>query len=93
MAAARAAVATAQRADPRGPAGLAMQDAQAALAAAQAAYARRKYKDAARLAELAQASADLATARARLARARGDVDAKAARNADLRRQLLVVPER
>jgi hypothetical protein len=37
--------------------------------------------------------ADLAAARARLARARGEVDAKAARNADLRRQLLVVPER
>ena len=93
MAAARAAVASAQRTDPRGPAALAMQDAEAALAAAQAAYAKRKYKDAVRLAELAQSAADLAAARARLARARGEVDAKAARNADLRRQLLVVPER
>jgi hypothetical protein len=93
MAAARAAVANAERADTRGTAGLAMQEAQAALAQAQAAFARRKFKDALRLAEQAQAAADLALAQARLGRARAEVDAKAARNADLRRQLLVVPER
>jgi hypothetical protein len=91
MAAARAAVAAATRAGPTGDAGLAMQDANATLAQAQAAYDRRKFKDAARLAALAEATADLARARARLARARLDVDGKAARNAELRRQLLVVP--
>jgi hypothetical protein len=93
MAAARAAIASAERADPRGSAGLAMEDARAAFAQAQLAYGKRKHKDALRFAEQAQAAADLAQARARLGQARGDVDAKAARNADLRRQLLVVPER
>ena len=93
MAAAHLSVAAAERADERGSAGLALQEAQSALAQAQAAFAKRKYKDAARLAELAQAAGDLAAAQARLGRARSDVDAKAARNADLRRQLLVVPER
>jgi hypothetical protein len=93
MAAARAAVASAGRASPTGDAGLAMQEATATLAQAQAAYDHRKYKDAVRLAQLAEATADLARARARLATARVDVDSKAARNAELRRRLLVVPQR
>jgi hypothetical protein len=93
MAAAGAAIASAERAAPSGDAGLAMQEARSSFAQAQAFYAKRKWKDAARLAELAEANADLARARARLARARQEVDAKAARNADLRRELFVVPER
>jgi hypothetical protein len=92
MAAARAALAAADRAGPTGIAGQAMQEARDAFTQAQAAYERHKWKDAVRFAEQAQAAADLAAARARLARARSEVDARAARNADLRRQLLVVPE-
>jgi len=40
----------------------------------------------------AQAVAALAQARARRVQAQQDVDEKTARNADLRRQLLVLPE-
>jgi hypothetical protein len=67
-------------------------NAEAAQANRLAAARAREVELARKEAELAQASADLAVAQARLGRARADVDAKAARNADLRRQLLV-PER
>ena len=53
--------------------------------------ARRKFRDAARLAEEAQAAAELALAQARHAAARIEVEAKQSRNAELRRQLLVLP--
>jgi hypothetical protein len=53
---------------------------------------KRKFKDAKNLADRTAAAADLATAMARLANMRKQVDDKAARNADLRRRLLVVPE-
>jgi hypothetical protein len=66
-------------------------DAQSRYAQAQDAILRRKYKDAVRLADEARAGADRALAAARLATARDEVDAKAARNADLQRQLLVSP--
>jgi hypothetical protein len=54
--------------------------------------ARRKYKDALKLAAEARAIADQAAARARLIAARAEVEEKAARNADLRRQLQMQPE-
>lgn len=92
MAAASAALAAAARANPRGPAADALADAQARFAQAQDALGRRKFKDAVRLADEARAGADRAQASARLANARDEVDAKTARNADLRRQLLVMPE-
>lgn len=92
MAAAAVAIANAQRAEPRGAAAEALVAAQDRFAQAQASIGRKKYKDALRLAEEAHASADLALARARLVLAQAELDEKAARNADLRRQLLVLPE-
>jgi hypothetical protein len=91
MAAAAAALAAAERAHPRGPAADVLADAQSRYAQAQDAILRRKYKDAVRLADEARAGADRALAAARLANARDALDEKTARNADLRRQLLVVP--
>jgi hypothetical protein len=92
MAAASAAIASAERAQPRGPAASALNQARDRFAQAQEAIGRKKYRDALRLAEQARAGADLALAKARLANARNEVDEKSARNADLRRQLLVLPE-
>lgn len=92
MAAAGAAIANAERAAPRGPAADVLAHAQDRFAQAQDAMARKKYRDALRLAEQARATADLALAKARLVNARIEVEEKAARNADLRRQLLVLPE-
>ena len=91
MAAAGAAVAAAERAQARGDAGVVLADARTRLAQARDAMARRKYRDAARLAEEAQASAELALAQARHAAARIEVEEKQARNAELRRKLLVLP--
>ena len=87
MAAAQAALAAAERRQPQGEAAANLTDARDRYAQAQAAYGRRKYKDALIWAEDAAAAADLAAAQADLANARQDVDEKAARNADLRRQL------
>ena len=92
MAAAGAAIASAERAQPRGPAADVLANARGRFAQAQDAMARKKYRDALRLAEEARAVADLALAKARLVNARIEVEEKAARNADLRRQLLVLPE-
>lgn len=92
MAAADAAIAAAGRANARGDAGQTLDEARQLQAQAQAAVARRKYKEALVLTESAAATADLATARARLANARMEIDEKSARNAELRRQLLVVPQ-
>ena len=91
LAAAAAAVAAAEQAQARGDAGLALDEARSRLAQAQDAAGRRKYKDAARLAAHAEAAAELALAGARLGNARLEVEEKQARNADLRRQLLVLP--
>ena len=91
LAAAGAAVAAAERTQARGDAGAALGQARSLLAQAQDASARRKYRDAARLAEEAQATAELAQAQARLAAARLEVEGKQARNAELRRKLLVLP--
>lgn len=90
MAAAERAVVAAEAAQPRGQAALALEQARGQWQAAQA--ARRK-ADKLRFAEAAAANADLAHARARLDAAREEVDSRAARNADLRRRLLVNPER
>ena len=91
LAAAGAAVAAAETAQARGDAAPALAEARALLAQARELSARRKYRDAARLAEQAQAAAELALATARLANARLEVEEKQARNADLRRELLVRP--
>lgn len=91
MAAAATAMAAAERLQPRGDAADTLAQSRDRFTRAQQAMARRKYRDAASLADESRASADLALAQARLARARMDLDEKAARNADLRRQLLVLP--
>jgi uncharacterized protein involved in exopolysaccharide biosynthesis len=92
MAAAQAALSDAERSQPQGDAAAALDDARQNFGLAQAAMAKKKYKDARALAERTEAAADLASALAKLAGLRQEVDTKAARNADLRRRLLVVPE-
>lgn len=86
------ALAAAERAQPRGLAADALAEAKSHYAQAQDAMARKKYRDALRLADEARAGADRALAAAQLDAARADVDSRTARNADLRRQLLVLPE-
>jgi hypothetical protein len=83
------AIAAAERAEPRGQAGQYLVDARRQLADARALVDRRKHRDALPLAQSAAATADLALEQARLDNAREEVDSKAARNADLRRRLLV----
>ncbi len=92
IAAAGSAVAAAERLQPQGQAAQDLDRARDRLAQAQVLLAKRRYRDALALAEEAQVAAGLAQARARLALAQQDVDEKMARNADLRRQLLVMPE-
>lgn len=92
MAAAQAAIANAERAKARGPAADILAQARASFAQANEAMARKKYKDALRLAEEARAQADLAQAKARLVSAQEGFEERSTRNAELRRQLLVVPE-
>lgn len=89
IAAAERAVATARATQPRGDAADLLARAGAQLAEARALMARRKARDAAALAQLAAANADLAGAQARRDAARDEVESKSARNADLRRRLLV----
>jgi hypothetical protein len=93
IAEAERAIAAAERADPRGQAAQTLSEARASLDRARALVTDRDYRDALTLAEMAAATADLARAEAQLANARVEVDGKAARNADLRRRLLVNPER
>jgi hypothetical protein len=87
--AAETAVAAAERAAPRGDAARLLDEARAGLQAARDAHVRRKRRDATELAQVAEATADLARARAQRDAASAEVDSKAARNADLRRRLLV----
>ena len=91
LAAAGTAIANAERVQPRGPAADALAQAREYFSQAQDAMARKKYRDAVRLAEQARALGDLAQARGRLVNAQVEVDEKTTRNADLRRQLLVLP--
>lgn len=87
--AAETAVAAAERAAPRGEAARLLDEARAGLLAAREANSRRKRRDAAELARVAEATADLARATAQRDAAQAEVESKAARNADLRRRLLV----
>ena len=91
IAAAAAAIAAAEHAQPRGQAAGELDQARNLLAQAQAFVTKRKFRDAVGMANQAQALAALAQARARQAQAQQEVDEKTARNADLRRQLLVLP--
>jgi hypothetical protein len=91
MAAAGTAIANAERVQARGPAADALAQARERFSQAQDAMGRKKYRDAVRLAEEARALGDLALARGRLVNAQVEVDEKTTRNADLRRQLLVLP--
>jgi predicted S18 family serine protease len=93
LSAAQTAIIQAERLSPRGTSAQSLQSAKMQLAEAQALNDKRKYKDAASAAYRAQVTAELAKAQAELANARMAVDEKAARNADLRRQLLVNTER
>lgn len=93
LSAAQMAIAQAERATPKGTAAQSLQVAKSTFAEAGALNDKRKYKDAASLAYRAQVMAELAKAQAELANARMEVDEKSARNADLRRQLLVNTER
>jgi len=82
-------IAAAERAQPRGQAGQYLSDARRQLQEARRLLERRKNRDALPLLESAAATADLALEQARLDNARDEVDSKAARNADLRRRMLV----
>ncbi len=93
LSAAQTAIALAERASPKGTAAQSLQTAKSVFAEARALNDKRKYKDAGSAAIRAQVIAELAKAQAELANARMVVDEKAARNADLRRQLLVNTER
>lgn len=93
LSAAQTAVVQAERHSPRGTAAQTLQSARSLLSEAQALNDKRKYRDAANLANRALVTAELAKAQAELANARLGVDEKAARNADLRRQLLINTER
>jgi hypothetical protein len=92
MTAASQAISNAARLEPRGPAADLLAQARERYGLASDLVARRKYKDALKLAAEARAIADQAAARARLIAARAEVEEKAARNADLRRQLQMQPE-
>jgi hypothetical protein len=93
LSAAQVAIAQAERLSPRGTSAQSLQAAKSQLAEAQAFSDKRKYREAANAAYRAQVIAELAKAQAELANARMDVDEKSARNADLRRQLLINTER
>ncbi|MGH8499286.1 MAG: DUF4398 domain-containing protein [Methylococcales bacterium] len=93
LSAAQVAIAQAERLSPRGTSAQSLQAAKTQLAEAQALSDKRKYREAAGAAYRAQVIAELAKAQAELANARIDVDEKSARNADLRRQLLINTER
>jgi len=93
LSAAQTAIVQAERLSPRGTAAQSLEAARSQLASAQALSEKRKYRDAADLARRATVMAELAKAQAELANARLSVDEKSARNADLRRQLLINTER
>jgi hypothetical protein len=93
LSAAQTAVMQAERLSPRGTSAQTLQTAKSQLTEAQAFADKRKYREAANAASRAQATAELAKAQGELATARMEVDEKSARNADLRRQLLINTER
>ena len=89
IAAAEQAVAGAERAQPRGEAGATLARARTQLESSRALLAKRKQRDAMLQAQSAAATADLARSPAQRDAARAEVESKSARNADLRRRLLV----
>jgi len=93
LSAAQTAITQAERLSPRGTAAQSLESAKSQWIEAQALSDKRKYKDASTLAKRALVLAELAKAQAELANARLSVDEKSARNADLRRQLLINTER
>ncbi|MGH8109054.1 MAG: DUF4398 domain-containing protein [Arenimonas sp.] len=93
LSAAQTAITQAERLSPRGTAAQSLDAAKSQLSEARALNDKRKYRDAGVLAYRAQVTAELAKAQAELANARLLVDEKSARNADLRRQLLINTER
>ena len=93
LSAAKTAVDQAERLSPRGTSAQTLQAARTQLAEAQGFNDKRKYREAGIAAISAQVTAELAKAQAELAKARMDVDDKSARNADLRRKLLINTER
>lgn len=93
LSAAQVAIAQAERLSPQGTSAQSLQAAKSQLAEAQLLSDKRKYREAGSAAYRAQVIAELATAQAELANARTAVDEKSARNADLRRQLLINTER
>jgi len=93
LSAAKTAVDQAERLAPRGTAAQTLEAAKTSLTDAQAFNDKRKYREAGTAAIRAQVTAELAKAQAELAKSRMDVDVKSARNADLRRKLLINTER
>jgi len=89
LTAAERGIAEAQALQARGPAAEWLAEAQARLDAARAAAGRGRHAEALMAAQQAQAAAAAAAAEARRAKLAEEVDSKAARNADLRRRLLV----
>ena len=92
LSAAQIAITQAERTSPKGIAAQSLQAAKSAFTEAQALNSKRKYREASTAAYRAQVIAELAKSQAELAQARMEVDEKSARNADLRRQLLVNTE-
>lgn len=89
LTAAERAIAEAQALQARGPAADWLTEARARLDAARAAAQRGRHEEALLAAQQAEAAAAAAAAEARRAQLAEEVDSKAARNADLRRRLLV----
>jgi len=89
LTAAERGIAEAQALQARGPAAEWLAEARTRLDAARAAADRGRHAEALMAAQQAQAAAAAAAAEARRAKRAEEVDSKAARNADLRRRLLV----
>lgn len=89
LAAADRAIRAAEALGPRGNAQQALADARQRLAVARDAAGRKRHAEALEAAQQAEAAAAHAAAEARRAGLQAEVDSKAARNADLRRRLLL----
>jgi hypothetical protein len=83
------AIRSADALEPRGAAQQALDEARQRLAAARDAASRKRHAEALVAAREAEAAAAVAVAEARRATLEAEVDSKAARNAELRRRLLV----
>ena len=92
IAAAGAAIVAADGLHPQGEAAEMLDRARDRLSQSQALLVKHKNREALALADEAQACAALAQARTQRDQAQRDVNEKTARNADLRRQKLVLPE-